>query len=406
MRIVLVVPAFPKLSETFVVSHLLGLLAHGWDVQVVCACSAAADWAQFPALTADPGLRRRVHVTWPDAPRWRVLLLWLPALLRCLLQRPLATARYLVRGWRLYGSAILRRFYQDQTLILLRPDVVHFEFGALAQPRMALKRLLDCRITVSFRGYDLNFAGLEQSDYYRTVWEGADRLHLLGRDLWLRAQRRGCPPDKPHALIPPAIDTAVFHPTTRTVAARPLRILSVGRLVWKKGYDYALEAVRLLLDAGIACEFRIAGEGEYLEALTFARYRLGLEAQVHFLGALSPVAVREQMQWADVLLHTAVSEGFSNAVMEAQAMQLPVVCSDADGLPENVADGETGFVVPRRDPRAVADRLAFLALSPDVRLRMGLAGRRRVVARFNLADQARAFDAFFEAAVAPGIATE
>ena len=62
-------------------------------------------------------------------------------------------------------------------------------------------------------------------------------------------------------------------------------------------------------------------------------------------------------------------------------MEVPVVCTDADGLPEDVADGETGFV---RDPAALANELQVLASDPDLRRRMGRAGRQRVAKRFQL----------------------
>jgi colanic acid/amylovoran biosynthesis glycosyltransferase len=78
-------------------------------------------------------------------------------------------------------------------------------------------------------------------------------------------------------------------------------------------------------------------------------------------------------------------------------MQLPVVCSDADGLPENVSDGITGFVVPRRDPEALAERLATLARDPALRAQFGRAGRDRVSIYFNLEQQLDAFSAFYEA---------
>jgi len=133
--------------------------------------------------------------------------------------------------------------------------LLHFEFGSLAPERMHLKELLGCQVVVSFRGYDLNSVGLDQPDYYRVVWEVADALHLLGQDLWQRAQQRGCPADKRHTLIPPSIDTDEFRSQDRDAEdnlERPLRILSVGRLDWRKGYEYALQAIRLLLDRGIA----------------------------------------------------------------------------------------------------------------------------------------------------------
>jgi colanic acid/amylovoran biosynthesis glycosyltransferase len=263
---------------------------------------------------------------------------------------------------------------------------------------MHLKELLGCRVVVSFRGYDMNYVGLDRPDYYQPVWDQADALHLLGQDLWERAQRRGCPAGKRHVLIPPSIEAAAFNPAERVAEfdpERPLRILSVGRLDWRKGYEYALQAVRLLIDQGVPCEYRILGGGEYLEAVAFARHQLGLESNVDLLGVQPRRAVWQQMAWADVFLHPAVSEGFSNAVIEAQAMELPVVCSDAGGLPENVAGGETGFVVPRRDPQALAEKLAVLAGDPGLRLQMGKAGRERVLRCFCLEDQLSAFERLY-----------
>ena len=399
-RLVLVVPGFPKASETFIVNKFLGLLEREWDVHVVCNRRRAKDLDAFPRLAAHPKARRRVHVVWPLAPDWKVGLLAPLAFLRCLVMAPARTWRYLRTGSDRFGKrAVLRRLYLDAELVILGPAILHFEFGALAPARMYLQSLLDCRVTVSFRGYDLNFVGLDQPAHYEPVWSHADGLHFLGEDLWRRARRRGCPPDRFHALIPPAIDASFFEPRPREDAGgRPLRILSVGRLEWKKGYEDALVAVRGLVDRGVDCEYRIVGDGDYLAAVAFARHRLGLEDRSWILGSLAPRGVLEEMQRADVFLHAAVSEGFCNAVMEAQAMELPVVCTDADGLPENVADGETGFVVSRRDPAALAEKLSVLARDPALRARMGKAGRQRVLERFQLPDQLDRFEAFYREA--------
>jgi colanic acid/amylovoran biosynthesis glycosyltransferase len=166
-------------------------------------------------------------------------------------------------------------------------------------------------------------------------------------------------------------------------------------LEWKKGYEHALQAVRFLKDRGIKLVYRIVGAGQYIEAVAFCRYQLGLEDCVELLGAMPQEQVLEQMKWADVFLHAAVSEGFCNAVLEAQAMKLPVVCSDAGGLPENVADGVTGFVVPRRNPKAMADKLELLAANPELRRRMGNAGRERVESCFRLEDQIDRFEKLY-----------
>ncbi len=401
-KVVLLVSSFPKLSETFIVSKFLGLLARGWDVHIVCNQSDPSEWTHFPELERRRDARRRVCISWPHRPRWLATLLTPFALLRTLLYAPRSTLRYLTRGWLRFGPDILRRLYLDAELIILQPDLIHFVFGPLAVGRMYLKDLLGCKITVSFRGYDLNYIGLDNPNYYQEVWEKADALHLLGKDLWQRARRRGCPLDKPHILIPPAIDTDYFSPYGRAepivvgTPQRPLRILGVGRLDWRKGYEYTLQAVRYLLEQGVQCECRIVGGGGYLEAIAFARHQLGLENFVNLMGAVPRSDVKAQMEWADVFLHAAVSEGFCNAVIEAQAMALPVVCTDAGGLPENVGDSETGFVVPRRDPQALAGKLALLARDPTLRSRMGAAGRNRVCSHFRTGEQIKAFDYFYQ----------
>ena len=102
-----------------------------------------------------------------------------------------------------------------------------------------------------------------------------------------------------------------------------------------------------------------------------------------------------RLQAADVFLLTSLSEGISNAVLEAMACGLPVVTTDVDGLPEAVGDGVEGFLVPPRDPAATADALARLAASPELRQRMGQAGRHRVLADFRLDDQVDAFAGLF-----------
>lgn len=402
MRVVLAVIQFPKLSETFIVSQFQGLLNQRIDVHICCDRSNESEWNAFPALKGHSEARKRVHIFWPHSPRWRALLYFLPALFACLMKNASGTFRYFSKGFKKFGFSILKMFYLDSILLSLKPDVIHFEFGAQALGKMHLKELLNCKVVVSFRGYDLNYAGLEKEGYFSEVFEKSDVLHLLGNDLWRRAQKRGCSALHPHVLIPPAIDVSFFAPGNREHSEvtgskeRPLRILSVGRLEWKKGYAFSVQAIQILKLKGIHCQYRVIGEGRYVESIAFLRGHFGLEDSIKLMGALPPVQVKEQMLWADVFLHSSVSEGFCNAVMEAQAMKLPVVCSDADGLAENILDGVTGFVVPRRNSAALAEKLSVLSKDPALRQQMGDAGRQRVQTHFRTGDQIEAFRKVYE----------
>jgi colanic acid/amylovoran biosynthesis glycosyltransferase len=224
----------------------------------------------------------------------------------------------------------------------------------------------------------------------------------MSQDLWRQAQRRGCPPDKRHYCLLPGLDAADFDASSREHTqiagspSRPLRLLSIGRLVWKKGYEFGLQAVRSLRDQGIECEYRIIGTGEYEHAIRTTAYQLGLQEVVHFLGGVPQYRVKQELLWADILLHPAVSEGFCLAALEAQAMQVPVVCSDADGLSENVADGVTGFVVPRRNPKALVQKALLLARDPALRQTMGLAGCQRVLNHFRLDTNLDAYERIYD----------
>ncbi|HEY3462261.1 MAG TPA: glycosyltransferase, partial [Gaiellaceae bacterium] len=342
-RIVMVTDHFPKVSETFFVDKFLGLRRRGWDVHVVSQRSNKEHWEFFPTLREEIGdSGERLHVARDDL---------------------------------------------EEKLAELEPDIVHFGYGVLAAGRMHLRDALGCRAIVSFRGFDLNSFRLDDPSVYDDVWRSADMLHLVSEDLWRQAQRRGCPPDRPHLIIHDAVDVGQLHAPARRLEEigtpdRPLRLLSVGRLHWKKGHEYALAAVKQLADDGLAVDYRIVGEGGQRESTEFTIRDLGVTESVRLLGARPTAAVRELYAWADVLVHPSVTEAFGVAVAEAQAMGLPVVCSDAGGLVENIVDGVTGYAVPRRDPARLAAAIAQLVQDPKLRIRMGRAARKH--ARTNL----------------------
>jgi len=136
------------------------------------------------------------------------------------------------------------------------------------------------------------------------------------------------------------------------------RVLSAGPLSWLQGYEWALQAIRVAIDSGAACEYRIVGKGEHLDALCFARHELGLVANVELrLEHAEPEELRRHLKWADVYLDAAVARGANGVAAQALKMGVPVVATDRTRLPE-AADA---IVVPRRDPAAMGAAIARLA---------------------------------------------
>jgi glycosyltransferase involved in cell wall biosynthesis len=373
--------AGPRTVATF-----LHLASKGWDAHLVFDGGIAGRGAGAPEL-ATLASRDRVHLSRVHRPRGTNRLALPLGVIRGLARDPARLGSYFrAGGWP--RLAMLRGHDVEAALIALRPQLVHFDSASSASKRLRVKRLWGHGAVVTLVPEDVQ--SNEGDRRYRAVWDEADVLEYPDERIWQEAVRRGCSPLKPRALIPLPLDTAFFDPgpadpaEARGDAGQVLRIVSVGPLSWRQGYEWALQAIRRLLDSGVCCEYRIAGNGDYADALYFARYELGLERSVSFAPAPGREELREHLRWADVYVDSAVVAGALNAIPEAVAMGLPIVASDRTALPEGAVDGETGFVVPRRDPAALAEPPAELAARPDLRREMGHATRQWALGHWRL----------------------
>ncbi|MDZ4770615.1 MAG: glycosyltransferase family 4 protein [Chloroflexota bacterium] len=393
---------FPVRSETFIVTKVLGLLERGFDVQIF-AMSASADWDRFAILNGRDDVRARLHIA-PPFRGMRLFTRGIPRLVAIAARQPGAFTRFVAHCWRhrrtnplgFLRAVIMRAQFVGHDL-----DVLHVEFDSQGAAMVDLKEYFDCRLLMSARGTLARASALDRdADFPRRLYQPADGYHFISHFLRAEALTLGLDPLKPWWLIVPAIDLTLFaaRPTAHVnTPDAPLRLLSVGRLDWAKGYEFALDAVARVVAAGIAVEYTILGDGAYREAILFAAAQHGLieSGVVRLAGAIGREAVPGFLHRADMLIHPALEEGFANAVIEAQAAGLPVVTSDAGGLPENVEDGVTGLVVPRRDADAMADAIVRLARDPALRQRMGEAGRARALAQFDLKDQIDRFSQLY-----------
>jgi glycosyltransferase involved in cell wall biosynthesis len=116
---------------------------------------------------------------------------------------------------------------------------------------------------------------------------------------------------------------------------------------------------------------------------------------VSLLGGVSQKAIRDYLYEADIFFHPAVQEGLSNAVLEAMALGLPVVCTHVGGMAEAIQHGNTGLLVAARDWRGMGDAIRRLAETPDLRRQLGVAAREDVRMRFTAANQQQGFIEFF-----------
>lgn len=396
LKILLVANSVPLPDSDFL-KHKLFHLSDTFDLHMICwGDKATRD--KFYEKYSDRIAAKNVHLFYNQLNTITIIGLVIKTLLHLILSPavsfPLLGKMMKTHGWNV--KKLLLQFSHYYPIARLKPDVVHFEFGTLAQRFSDIKEYVNCKTSTSFRGYDINYVGLDTSGYYGEVWKHFDGFHFLGEDLKNRALLRGYHPEKVEALIPPGVDVSLFNSDSTRSTNEKLVILSVGRLTWKKGYEYGLKAVSLLKESGVDFEYRIVGDGNHKQAVLFAISELGLEKEVKLLGSLTTPQLKKEYEEAHVLLHPAVSEGFCNAVLEAQAMGLPVVTTDADGLGENVEDGVTGFVVPVYDAVALAEKLKWCADNRETLIKIGNAGIERVRLNFTVQQQMGKFEMFYK----------
>nr|BCX00766.1 MAG: glycosyl transferase family 1 [Bacteroidota bacterium] len=173
-------------------------------------------------------------------------------------------------------------------------------------------------------------------------------------------------------------------------------ILAVARLYPRKGIRYLLEAGAELNRRALRWHMSIVGDGQQKAALRALAERLGLGEQITWAGAIEDRAqLAGYFRSADVFCHPSVHETFGFVVLEAMAAGLPVVAARAATMPELIADGQTGLLVPPADARALAEALERLLRDPQGARDLGQAARRRA-GEFSWSKTAAAFEAILQ----------
>lgn len=388
-RISYIVSRFPKISETFILNEMLGLRRRRVRIRL------------FPLIRENEPCRH------PDVeamlPHTRYLRLFSTALvadhLRFLMGKPgsyLGTWWVVFRGYARSPSRLpfalavmLKAVHMAGLMHRQGTDRIHAHWATYpALCALIIKRLTGIPYSFTTHAHDIFVdrtmlrQKMEQARFVTTISDFNRRflIEKLG----------DCAAEKVR-VVRLGVDLERFSATSTTrQPPPPFRIVCVATLKDYKGHPYLLEACRLLKDRGIPLQCQCIGDGDARESIEQRIADLALEQQVQLLGLLPSEAVRRYLADAHCMVLPSIitargkMEGIPVAIMEAMAMQVPVVATAISGIPEIITSGVNGILVEPENASAMADAILRIHQNPALARSMGAAARRTVTKDYDL----------------------
>lgn len=377
---------YPRLSETFIAQEILGLERAGMAMHLY-SLRHPTDDARHPVhdeITAPVTYlpeyvrddRRRVWRAWRRV-------------------RRLPGYRGALRAWRRdlrrdRSRNRARRFAQALVLAAEMPDNIRHIYAHFLHTPSSV-----ARYAAMIRGLPWSCSAHAKDIYTSADWDLAEKLACADwavtctRANAEHLARLADDPGKVHLVyhglelagLPPGPQRRP--PRTGAEPGDPVQILSVGRLVEKKGYDVLLRALASL-PPDLHWRFTHIGRWDLKAALAGQAHDLGIADRIEWRGAQARNAVFDAYGAADMfVLASRVAadgdrDGLPNVLMEAMSQRLACIATDVSGIPEILTDGETGLLVPPADPGALAAAMVRAARDPALRTALGAAGEARV----------------------------
>ena len=393
MHVKLVVNSFPRTSETFLFNLVTGLEKQGIKV-TVCATTRKNDNKFYEHKLNEWSRNIQYLPHRPDS------ILNVLKIIQLTFRHPLHFLKSITSKGAKEG---LSYFIRLSSLLTGSPDIIHFSFSGLGIT------FLDClpdlkqhliKTVVSCRGSAEKVKPLLDPDRgkkLKMLFSYVDLIHCVSYDMRDGLVCFGLIAGKTFVNYP-SIDADKFYrsaecePGLRTINT----IVTTGRLHFQKGYIFALQAMKRLKERGVKFVYHILGEGPDRAMITFAIHELGLKNEVVLHGRVSSLEVMKQLEAADIFLLPSVYEGVANAALEAMAMEIPLVTTDAGGMSEVVNHLENGMIVRSYDGTMLADALEEVLTSPELRKKLSKNGRTTIEREFTLANQIHIFIAQYQ----------
>ncbi len=393
MKIAFIVDSFPKISETFILNQITGVIDMGHEVTIFAKYKPKED--KIHEKVKSYKLLKKTHYFMPRRNVFLRVSFALFCFIKYFFKAPIKTLSLL--NFLKYGEHSLRlNFFLLFNCFEKKDfDVVHCQYGTLGFFGIVLKKmeLFDGKLVVSFRGYDLSkyLKSLRFFSYKQLFLEG-DIFLPVSNFFKKKLIEMGCEENKievHHSGID--LKKFVFY-SRRKSESKAFNVLSIARLIEKKGIEYSVRAVGKALrkNPSYKIKYDVVGEGPLRKNLEDLAKDLNVESSIKFLGEKSTEEVLQCLRETDVLVAPSITskdgnqEGIPNSIKEAMAVGVPVIGTQHSGIPELVINGKTGYVVPEKDYSALSERIEYLMKDPTLRYEMGKKGRKVIEREYDI----------------------
>ena len=385
MRVAYVLGNFPILSQTFIIQEICDHLDSGLDLSVIVLGSEKNASASLASV--HPHLTDRTRYLGLPSRRFERVY--------TLAKMTAADPRALVNGLRVCRGGRFSDVWLAATLSTVKPkyDIIHCHFGNVGQTAAIMRRrgLLSGKLLVTVHGFDISQGkyGFARK-YYSDLFEHTDCLLPVSNYWKTKLETLGADPARVivHRM---GVDLDDLKPAVQQGHQGLLRLCSIGRFVEKKGHFHSIRAVAKLkaMRPDLKVSLLFVGDGPLRSQAEALVQALGLSDSVDFRGGLQHASALELLAESDAFILPSVTaadgdmEGVPVSLMEAMALQKPVISTWHSGIPELVEHEKNGLLVPEHDVDALAGAIVLLADNPSLRVRFGLSGRSKVEQSFN-----------------------
>jgi glycosyltransferase involved in cell wall biosynthesis len=392
MKIAYVLYAFPQLSESFILNEIVELLKKGHDVQIFSMREPLEDVMheevnEYHLLEKTHYFKRNQIFA---VNFLKLLKYFLKALVQDLYNLEISKNR-LKRDLKLaYFATIM-----DENSV----ELIHAHFANIGNVARRLGKMLGLPYTLTAHAFDIYMD--PDTDELQKVMNDAESVVTISEynKNYLKGE---IGVNNEINVIRCGIDLDKFKPQKKIKDDNRIRLLTVARLVEKKGIAYLIKAIPMVIKKLPNCELTIIGSGPLYDNLQQLARDLNIERYVQFKGDVSDSELMRYYEYADMFILPCIvaengdRDGIPVSMMEAMAMQMPVISTTVSGIPELVEDSVSGILALPKDEKAIADAIITLCKDSELRIGMGEEGRKMIERKYNIVFEAEKLIGFFD----------